>query len=105
MDHIVLRKIDGCNRESIPEKGETIATDFTELFVDTEVFNSITSVDIYYRTTQDCPFGRGNWIADISIGNNCFCIKLPRQMKREEVFQYFEPLILALEKIKQKKAH
>lgn len=95
-----LKKVDCFLRESIPTNQETILTDF-----DIKPEN-IVSLKVYFRSPQDCPFGRGNWIIDaVNIQNKVECIKLPKEMTEEQVLAFIKPLTDILDKRKNAKTN
>jgi len=50
--------VDTMVRNEIPKDGETIAGDI-EMGIVLKLFDR---VDIYLRSKESCPFGRGKWI-------------------------------------------
>ena len=90
-DPIKAVKVHGFRRESIPDAGETIETDVPEL-INGLLLPTFSKIDIYFRDKKSCPFKRGNWICDVSIGDLIFCIKLPAEMLESDVLEYFKPL-------------
>jgi hypothetical protein len=98
---IVEMPVDCLNRHEIPKKNETIKTDFPEMFTIPHVLESISEVNVYYMSKDECPFNRGNWIIDIVFGGHHIqCIKLPSSMPKDAVDEFIKPLVDALEKIK-----
>ncbi len=88
---ITIREVEALNRQEIPGPEDDISEiiDLTP-----EEISKITGIDIYMRDANACPLARGNWIIDITQKNGgIMCIKLPKQMKREDVLQYALPLI------------
>lgn len=100
---IGLKEVNCLNRKKPPKKGETIYTDLQELKYN---FNIIKELSIYLRKAAECPFGRGNWIADFTLHNGqMMCIKLPLSMSVEQVHDFFKPLIDDLEEYNNKETH
>jgi hypothetical protein len=87
---IIFGEVNCCNRLSILEKDESILTDFPGSE------KVIKYLSYYFRSPEDCPFGRGNWIIDLfSERDNqipIICIKLPKEMTKEQVKQFIKPL-------------
>lgn len=91
MIHIV--KVETMNRNQIPTADETIENDID---LDAIVPN-ITEVKAYFRSPEKCPYKRGNWIIDIILfGSQLNCMKLPKEMSKEEVLRWLEPLHVKL---------
>lgn len=90
-----VKEVKGFVRGVIPEKDETIFTDFPELEANA---NFIDDVKYYYRAVDDCPFARGNWIIDIELFGNIFALKLPLSMHANDVIRYIKPLRKKLDK-------
>ena len=98
---ISLKEVDCVVRSYIPDPHETFATDYN---LDEFPIHMIVSVDIYLRDINDCPFARGNWMCDIRFNDGgMYCIKLPAEMEREDVYRFYEPLIVTLENFKHSK--
>lgn len=88
-----IKKVESFNRKETPLPNETIYDDC--------IFNlpNILSLDIYYRTPEQCPFNRGNWVTDIVYTDHtAIAFKLPKDMPREAVVAFYQPLINDLEK-------
>ncbi len=52
-------------------------------------------LNIYQRSPEDCPFGRGNWVIDLMDRHNMrgLSIKLPLKMTKAQVDAYCKPLL------------
>lgn len=93
----IVEKFECLNRLSIPPEGKTIADEFD---ID-KMVPLISRVDVYLRDPATCPFGRGNWMIDIRFSaGNLFSIKLPKEMKEDQVDKFIEPLVNLLEESK-----
>ena len=93
---ITVEKIECLNRDAVPGIDENVMTD-----LDLDNIDKIASFTIYKREKKDCPFARGNWIADITyIDGTTLCLKLPIVMAEEKVIIYFKPLIDKLVELK-----
>lgn len=58
-----------------------------------DVIGLIDRIDIYLRPKEKCPFNRGNWCIDICFNaGGILCVKLPKEMTREQVHKFCEPL-------------
>jgi hypothetical protein len=101
--YINIEKVDCANRIKIPDKNESFSTDYN---LNEFPIQMIKSVDIYFRDKIDCPFAKGNWICDIKFNDGFFyCIKLPVEMKEEDVLRYFDPLINKLDELNKNNLH
>ncbi len=90
-----MRHVDVSVRNSIPKEDETILTD---AHIDMDL---IVRMDVYFRKPEDCPFNRGNWVIDIySPYDQLFCLKLPKEMAKEQVLSYIKPITDELNKKK-----
>lgn len=90
------KKIRCLNRKSIPNENDNVIDDL-ELSI--EFVKEIRELNISHRQAHECPFNRGNWIADITLSNKeLLCIKLPEEMTMDKVLKFFKPLIDLLEK-------
>jgi hypothetical protein len=99
-----VEHVHGLNLKEIPKQGETIKYDMNIEYI----VPRIKDLKIYYIPKEVCPYNRGNWILDFEIreddGNiGLMCIKLPKEMKEEEVLEWTKPLLDALEKFKKEK--
>lgn len=85
-------EVEGTHRTTIPTSNETIADD---MHID-EVAKAFSAIRIYFRDKESCPFNRGNWVIDFFSGLNriipSFCMKLPAEMKEEDVHRWAKPL-------------
>lgn len=84
-----MQSVQSLNKHAPPLPGETIADDFDVV----AIVEAGLSISVYPRAKEDCPFNRGNWIIDFKLGGDVkFCLKLPIQMKEEEVLSWLKPL-------------
>lgn len=87
---IDILEVSGLVRTEVPGDGETIATDFDI----NQMAPDIKEVCMYYRSKEDCPFGRGNLILDITHQDGgIFCIKFPFEMTEQHLMDYIKPLV------------
>ena len=93
--NITVKEASCVVRDSIPVPDETFATDF---YMDEFPIHMVKSLSIYLRDAFDCPFGRSNWLCDVNFKDGgLYCVKLPANMREEDVMRYFKPLIDAVE--------
>ena len=90
-------------RDALPKEGENFSTDFK---ITPYMVSLIIKIDIYFRTAEDCPLNRPNWIIDITLINDqVMCVKLPEKMTLESVEEYISPLKMACLKPGNEKIH
>ena len=94
-DRSIIEEVECSNRKEIPLENETIADDF-EI---EKMAPFIKQVSVYLRDSFECPFGRGNWMIDMRfLDGRLFSIKLPKQMKEDDIKKFVQPLIDILDK-------
>ncbi|HEY2811795.1 MAG TPA: hypothetical protein VGJ00_10465 [Rhabdochlamydiaceae bacterium] len=92
---IVGEKVQGYNHSEMPEAGETIA-DSWDLDI---LLPMIRSASYYFRSPQDCPFARGNWLLDIRMKDGqLLCFKFPKEMTEKRFIEFLQPLLLKMNK-------
>ena len=93
MKQVLGRDVNTVNRNEVPSENETICDDM-DVNLASEFF---TSVKVYFRDKDECPFNRGNWIIDFfTCGDTMipiFCMKLPKSMTEEQVKRWVKPLV------------
>ena len=95
-DVVKVEKVDCLNRLSIPLDGETIADDF-EIEAMAPLIKEML---VYYRSEEERPFNRGNWIVDVRLKNMyLFSIRLPQEMEEKHIENYVAPLAEILRKL------
>ncbi len=85
--------VPGKARSTIPKEHETILDDFE--FNLKKLKQICIGLNIYQRSPEDCPFGRGNWVIDLMDRHNMrgLSIKLPLKMTKAQVDAYCKPLL------------
>lgn len=97
---VIEQEVHGLNKRKIPKKGETIEND---LNVDI-VVPFIKEMCVYFRPKEVCPYNRGNWVIDLLMNDNMMlCLKLPKEMKEDDVMKWLKPLTNKLEAFKKSK--
>jgi hypothetical protein len=93
MAELKIMEVEGLTRKDIPKEGETILDDFGINF------DTLIGLHVYYRSPEQCPWGRGNWIIDMSFDNTdkIFCLRLPKDMEKEKVINFVKPVSEILE--------
>jgi hypothetical protein len=87
---VKIQKVDGWHQDTIPEENETIED---SIYLD-ELMTVLKSVSFYLRPARDCPFGRGNWVVDLTLkDDNIICIKYPIEMTDTELRRFLKPLL------------
>lgn len=87
---VTMKQVQCFNRHSIPEEGKTIDDD---LNIEDVIKNS-KFMDYYFRKPKDCPFGRGNWILDLTLKDGTIIsYKYPKEMTEERFLEFLKPLM------------
>lgn len=67
------------------------------------LIQNVKSLTFYFRSPEECPFGRGNWILDIIDKNDALhCYKYPASMTKERFERFLKPLLDRLTTVKPK---
>lgn len=91
----LIKEVGGFTRRTIPDKSE----DISEIVNINHIidYNLLRYVHIYLRSPEECPFARGNWMVEMySSDENITIIRLPKEMQKEEVIRYCDPLLRRL---------
>jgi hypothetical protein len=86
---VIYEIIDCLDRYCIPDNNENILTDFHS-----QLLKDCLYAEIYFRENDEHHLGESRWICDIKMKNGrLLSIKLPKEMERNKVDDYFQPLL------------
>lgn len=87
---VKIKEVNAIKRDTIPAEGETIDQD---IHVD-QIVKHCNGMNVYQRSKQECPFGRGNWIVDcVHDEEVILCLKLPLEMTKNQLDKFLKPLL------------
>ncbi len=86
---ILVQEVNSKVRLEEPAPNDTISDE-----IDIDLLIRLSRKIIYYfRSKQECPMNRGNWIIDAYLKNGTIeCLKYPPTMTKERFEEFIKPL-------------